>query len=1030
MDNIRITIETNANDAAKTFENLSNAFNDADNGARDLRKDIKDLKSEIYKMTPGTEEYANALVQLGDKMNTLGDIQRDLKASSGGLDTVFQTTTTAIGTMASGFQAAMGVVTLFGGETEDLQKTFIQLQSVMSIAQGLKGFSGFAKYTQTASASLKAFTTKLSLSIKAVKTDTKEKVKDTAATKALDKAQQGATVSTNLLRTGFSKLTAAMAANPIGAIIVALTAFVAIATKVTRSNKEIAEAQEKANKALGEASDNMRTVNDIYEEYNRETERTVTRLKAVGATTEDINNYTEKRLELLEQEIEYEMRRIKYVNDTTSYIMREVNAQKLGYASYKKMNEALGEYSDMLEEVKQKLQEMADAKNPLAEYNAKMKKELEAMDVLIAEGLASTKDKYLKQIELAEEGKNQILAKYRGSRGGAYAKISEVDKAAIATYDSQIENLTQQIKIIDAGHRKEVRESTRKTIETYEENFDGLSKKIADTLKDFVDDTKIVLEKFGKLDIEGSSVVGGIMVKLRQILLDADDPNGDFVTKMNELWDDVADAYKEGGKDAKITLEQANILWNMISDMRKNYESRLNSIVSDITGSEENPFLLPNGETFIIKNVTSLMEPLKKDAAEAVKIVKDFREGIANLDEEFNKGSITPEQYSQALLRYVSKYREGLEKFMKSVPNKISSVMASIDTSDMNGEQKLALRETLTRYIMQAIYIPDSELDAISSDAKEIMEEQLDKVFAQIKDEYDGTLVSIQTKYAAMLNNTYTGGTGIQGFLNGLLGGEFWGIGEGQSYQMAKQQTEETFAAYKETVDKEIAEIDRLMAAAGTDMALREDLNKRKLKLQADYNLEMEKYYNELEDLEHGHLKGIVDNMNSVLSATGSLGSALSDYYAEMANDERLSEKEQKKYTLKSLKMKKAMAFVSIAQGIVSAIAGAMDLGFPMGPIVAAIESASVAAAGAVQISQINKQIRELNGSSGGSDTPDAGGMVDRIISANAQNTDQTAQLNAQYNGGAMGEQRVYVTQSDITDAQDLNRTAVMQNGF
>lgn len=1026
MDNIRITIETNANDAAKTFENLSNAFNDADNGARDLRKDIKDLKSEIYKMTPGTEEYANALVELGDKMNTLGDIQRDLKASSGGLDTVFQTTTTAIGTMASGFQAAMGVVTLFGGETEDLQKTFIQLQSVMSIAQGLKGFSGFAKYTQTASASLKAFTTKLSLSIKAVKADTKEKVKDTAATRALDKAQQGAALSTNLLRTGFSKLTAAMAANPIGAIIVALTAFVAIATKVTRSNKEIAEAQEKANKALGEASDNMRTVNDIYEEYNRETERTVTKLKAVGATTEDINSYTEKRLELLEKEIEYEMRRIKYVNETTSYIMREVNAQKLGYASYKKMNEALEEYSDMLEEVKQKLQDMADAKNPLAEYNAQMKKELEAMDVLIAEGLASTKDKYLKQIELAEEGKNQILAKYRGSRGGAYAKISEVDKQALATYDSQIENLTQQIKIIDAGHRKEVRESTRKTMETYEKNFTGLGEKIADTLEGFVDETKKTLNKFYSLDIEGSSMGGGIMAKMRSILLGMDKDDSDFNDAIKELQDDITDALENG----EIELDDWVILFNRIQDMKKQYEAQVNNFLNELFKDEK--FELPSGNKLNIENFTDMLKPFGTSVDKAVEAVAGFRERIQNLDEAFSNGEITPDEYMEALIRNVTEWKLAVEQNLEKIPEIVNSHISEIPGfSDMNAEEQQAIVDMITSYLKRSMYIPDSEIDGIVADAKEIMEEQLDKVFAQIKDEYDGTLVSIQTKYAAMLNDKYTsGGTGIQGFLNGLLGGEFWGIGEGQSYQMAKQQTEETFAAYKEATDKDIAEIDRLMAAAGDDMALREDLNKRKLKLQADYNLEMEKYYNELEELEHGHLKGIVDNMNSVLSATGSLGSALSDYYSEMANDERLSEKEQKKYTLKSLKMKKAMAFVSIAQGIVSAIAGAMDLGFPMGPIVAAIESASVAAAGAVQISQINKQIRELNGSAGGSDTPDAAGMVDRIISANTQNTDQTAQLNAQYTGGAMGEQKVYVTQSDISDAQDLNRTAVTQNGF
>ncbi|MBQ1807964.1 MAG: hypothetical protein IIZ87_00325, partial [Selenomonas sp.] len=113
MDNIKITIETNANEAAKTFENLANSFNSADTQAQDLRKEIKSLKNEIYKLEPGTKEYTQTLVKLGEKMNTLGDINRDLRSSTGGLDTVFQTTTKTISSMAAGMQACMGVVTLF-----------------------------------------------------------------------------------------------------------------------------------------------------------------------------------------------------------------------------------------------------------------------------------------------------------------------------------------------------------------------------------------------------------------------------------------------------------------------------------------------------------------------------------------------------------------------------------------------------------------------------------------------------------------------------------------------------------------------------------------------------------------------------------------------------------------------------------------------------------------------------------------------------------------------------------------------------
>ena len=183
MDIVKITIESNAEDAAKTFEKLANSFDDSNKQATDLRKQIKGLKDDIYKLTPGTEEYTKALVELGDKMNTLGDIQNDVKASTGGLDTVFQTTTKTISSLAGGMSAAMGIVTLFGGDTKDLQKQFVQLQAVMAIVNGLSGFSGLTKNLDQTTSALRAFVAKLTLSTGATVKDTVAKKANTIATK-------------------------------------------------------------------------------------------------------------------------------------------------------------------------------------------------------------------------------------------------------------------------------------------------------------------------------------------------------------------------------------------------------------------------------------------------------------------------------------------------------------------------------------------------------------------------------------------------------------------------------------------------------------------------------------------------------------------------------------------------------------------------------------------------------------------------------------------------------------------------------
>lgn len=157
MDTIKIIIDTNAEDAAKSFENLSESFEDTTKSSEDLRKQIRGLKNELYKLTPGTTEYIKVLNELGSKMDQLGDTQQELRVATGGLDMVFESTTRATASLAGGFTAALGVVTLFGGESENLQKALVKLQAAMNVLKGLKEFASFPKMFNRMVTSIKAY---------------------------------------------------------------------------------------------------------------------------------------------------------------------------------------------------------------------------------------------------------------------------------------------------------------------------------------------------------------------------------------------------------------------------------------------------------------------------------------------------------------------------------------------------------------------------------------------------------------------------------------------------------------------------------------------------------------------------------------------------------------------------------------------------------------------------------------------------------------------------------------------------------
>ena len=63
MEDIKIIIDTNAEQAGKSFDDLSKKFKNADNSAKDLRKEIKELKSELFNL-----RFQHATNQLDNPM--------------------------------------------------------------------------------------------------------------------------------------------------------------------------------------------------------------------------------------------------------------------------------------------------------------------------------------------------------------------------------------------------------------------------------------------------------------------------------------------------------------------------------------------------------------------------------------------------------------------------------------------------------------------------------------------------------------------------------------------------------------------------------------------------------------------------------------------------------------------------------------------------------------------------------------------------------------------------------------------------
>jgi hypothetical protein len=105
-----------------------------------LKKEFKDLQTQLEKTTEGTKEYDRVLRRLGDVKDEIGDLRDTISAlNPEGKVAAFQN---VAGRLASGFQAATGAAALFGAEAEELQQTLIKVQAATAFAEGIRGLSG------------------------------------------------------------------------------------------------------------------------------------------------------------------------------------------------------------------------------------------------------------------------------------------------------------------------------------------------------------------------------------------------------------------------------------------------------------------------------------------------------------------------------------------------------------------------------------------------------------------------------------------------------------------------------------------------------------------------------------------------------------------------------------------------------------------------------------------------------------------------------------------------------------------------
>lgn len=952
MDTIKIQIDTNAEAASKTFEDLSKSFNDTDRSSQDLRKQIRGLKDELYKLTPGTQEYGQVLQQLGGKMDQLQETSIQLRAATGGLDTVFQTTTNAVGSLAAGFTAASGVVALFGGESEDLQKTFVKLQAAMSIMNGLKGFAGFMKTTRAASISLKAYINQMNLTRAAT-------VSQTTATATLAATEGTAAVATTGLGNAFRALTAAIAANPIGAILIALTTAITVISGFISRSREAEEQSRRFSDALRDVDNHVQSVDEVITNANSEFDTYINKLSSLGMSQESLNK----------KQIEFYNTQKKIIESKKAEIAAWIDANKENRKMKEKLEENITIYQNLEKEltnVKKKLSELNSASSEFtSEFDSGLAELDRKFKVGIAGGWATELDRikaYKAEYEKAIEELNETVH----SGANKYKKVLEgmtedERQALVEKYNQLLSNLITEEQIYYAKRKKDSRDA----LEDYKKGLDEIKNQWTEYIKNMKSESEIL-----------SGVTNPDVTMARNLQA--------MIIKLKEANDQIVKFHTEAYNSGKLESAELKKLGEEVRKVTRQLREELGAI----------------------ENIPVEVDTLAVEMYSASQGFVDSNKIILNA---LNEGRITTQEYNEWLFKAM----EDFNKLKDEIQDKKDEVIAAALES-FPEEEKEKMRQYFSEFIdFGGELLPPSEKEKIIKAITSVFDESLESI--------DNKIDNYKDQIGDKFNNMY------RSWLDG--GASYWGTAPSAIKNVIKE-TQELYNQLHSQVEEEIKALDEKMKVLDESSEAYKQYNDKLQELRlADE--EAQKAYNErTEAAQRQHTDSMLAMSQSFTDAIGGLAGAMGDYYAEQAEQVKKTNgensEEYKKYLKKEGQMKIAQVWTNFASGVMATWATSEAFGPIAGPILAAIQTAALLATAVASTQMISRQSKAASSGGGESSVANVAGMTDRVIMADAQNTDQTAQLNAEYNSN----NRVYVTQGDITDAQNKNHVAVTQNTF
>jgi hypothetical protein len=964
---------------------------------------------------------------------------------------------------------------LFGVESEEATQILEKLQGLLFVTQAIQGFGALPDSIAQIKAGLSSLTAvraaDLTVQQASIAADTAEATTTTINTAAQAantvgvEAHAGAmvvdTVATEGATVATAGFTAALAANPIGLVVVGLTALIG-ALFIFSDNEKTAKSNiDETTTSMLEQAGVMKQQEDAFIELYKTrkeleilSEKDATKRADMQASLdEEIFGMQEKSLaDLVSKQVDANAKLLENFNEYKAAYIGERQVLVREVAQFDEFGIFIGmEQQYRTEKFKIGAATLQDLKDRLKNEKDEIKKDIDSKKITSDEGRIKE-----------EQATTRFYIAYLTRQKGFLAQSQFADDTAkaenltklIASFNkvrTALEKaLTDQIKLQQDADKKKLEEQQKADDEAERKRQASLEKARADYKRSYDDIVKTVKDANKQLnDIETNNIQALDKLRLDQTTSTLDNLEYELKLerdKVNEVAKLAQEQLKSSvlynKKKKQFTTEGAKAE----SDINKNLKEALDQL--DIFYAEK-------------KKITTQDEiDLEQQKADKIKQINE----ILNSEISFGDQSVADQKRlllgeegllqqklaietldTQAQINNLS-----LQGYLKYL-NERAAAQAAVNEQQRLIDEAVAADEARKAF--------DNFADLLTKEgilSKDFDKQELDRIKALNAEEAKLEIDALNKK-AADLNRELTSEERAR---LALLQTQV-----NQQQQLSQKKTE-IDTKYRNEKDK-------------ADKKLEDDVLKYKISKLEEYNkifgelsnavlglfnalfegfkVEEENRLNALRDANNTAINEVTTNYNTQLATLEdnyAKGIISQEQYNKASTDLEASRKKsiedldkslkdaqlksQKDAFEKEKKLKIAQATIAGIQGAISAFTGAFQLGPIAGPIVGGILAALVAATTAVQISNIKKT------------KFDSGGNVE-LISANAASADVgQAVANSSlpqgggfttFSEGAMGtpggfvpstpfsgtsnNQRVYVVESDITAAQ--NRVRVLE---